>query len=94
MLGDFRRVDPQEAHGVGVTVPERDDDGVAVDRLHDAHLWVRRAPLVTDPPPRDRGGGQHGDHDHGPGEGHAPRLPTGYDAVGGARRVDMVTPHA
>ena len=39
----------------------------------------RRTPLLTEPPPRARGGGQHGDHDHGPRADHRRTVPVPRD---------------
>jgi hypothetical protein len=60
------------------------DDGVTVEHLHDSVFLTDRTPLFTEPPPQYRGGGQHGDHDHGPGADHGTTLPSGYDTDEGS----------
>jgi hypothetical protein len=73
-LTTYRCVDAEQPDGV-VARTAAHDDGVAVEHVDDAVFGEDRAPLLTEPPPQDRGGDQHGDHDHGPGEGHPGSVP-------------------
>src|SRR5258706_13994389 len=82
MLATVRRVNPQEPDGVAVRAALH-DDGVAVEHFHDAIFLTDRAPFLTEPPPQHRGGGQDGDHDHGPGADHVLTLAPGYDTFAG-----------
>jgi hypothetical protein len=65
------RVDAEQADGVGRAVAERDNHGVAVDRFDHASLRLRRAPLVTQPPPRARGHDDEKECDSAEGTAHA-----------------------
>src|SRR5213080_3033049 len=77
-----RRVDTEEPDRLpGMAALHH--DRVAVEHLHDPVFEVGRAPLLTEPPPQHRGGGQHGDHDHGPGADHPSTLPGPCDTEQG-----------
>ena len=58
MLGNIRRVHAQQPDRVGRPAGELDDNRVSVDHLDDARSRRGVVALVTEPPPRDRGGHQ------------------------------------